>query len=1171
MLHWLRNLSLATKVTLSLSLTATFFMLVLAGATYHFARYELQQTIVTNQNLSVASLANQLDDKLASAQSYLQLLSVHLYERHQSGSEDFQELLVHHDEAYHFFDAGLVVVSAKGRIIAESPHVPHRVGLDRSNREYFRRVMQSGGPIITEPYQLSLPPYQPVVAVAVPIKDHKGQLAGVLVGRYSLLKDGFLQKLIDTPIGKSGYFYLFNQRRQLLVYPVHNRILTVVPSGANVVMDVALAGREGTWVTPNSKQVPSLSSIKRLKTVPWYLAAYYPLQEAYAPLHRAKIAFVGVLLVCVLLVLIAVRVSLLPLIVPLKRLTNHIRELTQHTANERYLQVTSQDELGSLTAAFNDMLQELDDEAVVRNENLEAYKIVSEYTSEIAVWRMLDGSIRFISANCLELTGYSDAEFYADASLLDRLVHPDDQKHWVGHYDNHGTDERHPPFQVRFISRDGSVRWMLHTCHVTCNSNGEITGRRGNFSDISLVVQTQELLHNEKLFIENLINSAATPIFVLDANHKILYWNQAIEQFTGMLATAMKGTDNQRSCFYNSTQSTLADLILDAATDFSAYPHKVVSSKYVAGGMRSEGWVVLNGVQRYIIIDASPIVNASGDVVAAIETLEDITERRNLEESLGRLTQAIEQSSSAIVITGPNGLIEYVNPMFSRFTGYSPEEVVGQNPRILKSGETSQVSYAELWSTVASGKVWRGEFHNKRKDGTLFWEFASISPLFDKSGAINGYLAIKDDITEQKAARELLAKYRNQLEDKHLELEKAFKTIEHAKREWEATLDQLHDIIILTDEKHCIRRCNRMLANIAGQDMAELQGRDWRDLFKQIGFTFVSFDATRGELLHKRSARIYDLDVYPISFTEAEAGFVISLNDTTELRATTQELEKALADLKEAQMQIFQQEKMASIGQLAAGVAHEINNPMGYISSNLGTLDKYVDRLTEFISISDQLAHSCENNTYLTQLQDARQQLKVDRIMEDLHHLIQESLEGAERVRRIVQDLKSFSRVDQAATALIDLNETLDTTINIAWNEIKYVAELHRDFGQIPKITCFPQQLNQVFLNLLVNAAHAMEGQRGVLTVKTRFENDFVEVSFSDTGCGIAEDIQKRIFEPFFTTKEVGKGTGLGLSISYDIIKKHGGAILVNSKPDQGTTFTVRLPVDGVRSGELPT
>ncbi len=264
--------------------------------------------------------------------------------------------------------------------------------------------------------------------------------------------------------------------------------------------------------------------------------------------------------------------------------------------------------------------------------------------------------------------------------------------------------------------------------------------------------------------------------------------------------------------------------------------------------------------------------------------------------------------------------------------------------------------------------------------------------------------------------------------------------------------------------------------------------------------------------------------------------------------------------LRKMQGQIIQQEKMASIGQMAAGVAHEINNPMGFITSNLSTLGKYTDRLDQYIAALLQSLYSCTSHPDMAEIDKLRQKLKVDYIISDIRELVTESLDGANRVRHIVQDLKSFSRVDQAECCRMNLNEMLETTINIAWNELKYIATLERNFGDIPDISCYPQQLNQVFLNLLINAAQAMEKQ-GNIVVSTWSDNDNVFVSVADTGKGISEYDQKYIFDPFFTTKEVGKGTGLGLSISVDIIRKHGGEITVKSEVGVGSIFTVILPV----------
>ena len=293
----------------------------------------------------------------------------------------------------------------------------------------------------------------------------------------------------------------------------------------------------------------------------------------------------------------------------------------------------------------------------------------------------------------------------------------------------------------------------------------------------------------------------------------------------------------------------------------------------------------------------------------------------------------------------------------------------------------------------------------------------------------------------------------------------------------------------------------------------------------------------------------------------------MALNDTAEQLAVTlvsrDRLDAALNSLTAMQLQILQSEKMASIGQLAAGVAHEINNPMGFINSNLATLKKYTDRIAEFIEHLSENILINSNAETTRQVADTRRLLKIDHILTDSLNLIDESIEGAERVKMIVQNLKSFSRIDHAEVSISDINEALNSTINIAWNEIKYVTTLSREFGDIPPIVCHPQQLNQVFLNLLVNAAHAMEGRQGSITVRTWSEDGYVFVSVADSGCGISEEIQQRIFEPFFTTKEVGKGTGLGLSISYDIIRKHGGEITVESEVGHGTRFIVRLPING--------
>ncbi|WP_175784316.1 histidine kinase [Burkholderia ambifaria] len=271
------------------------------------------------------------------------------------------------------------------------------------------------------------------------------------------------------------------------------------------------------------------------------------------------------------------------------------------------------------------------------------------------------------------------------------------------------------------------------------------------------------------------------------------------------------------------------------------------------------------------------------------------------------------------------------------------------------------------------------------------------------------------------------------------------------------------------------------------------------------------------------------------------------------------EQRRLLRALEETHVQLLQSEKLASIGQLAAGVAHEINNPVGFISANLNTLKTWVRSLLDVIA-----AHEAA----LPQLEPAQRDAlaamgraaDLDYVRDEIATLIDESIDGALRVRRIVQDLRDFSRPGSGEWCVADIHAGLESTLNVVHNELKYKADIVREYGDLPPVECLPSQLNQVFMNLLVNAAHAIP-ERGVITIRTSSDDEHVSIAISDTGTGMTPDIVRRIFDPFFTTKPVGQGTGLGLSVSHGIVERHRGTIDVTSEPGRGTTFRIRLPI----------
>lgn len=593
-----------------------------------------------------------------------------------------------------------------------------------------------------------------------------------------------------------------------------------------------------------------------------------------------------------------------------------------------------------------------------------------------------------------------------------------------------------------------------------------------------------------------------------------------------------------------------------------------------------------NGCLRKLQVTILPSQAASGErnaVLIAAEMTLAIETEQYLSHSEAKF-RALAETIGTSLIVHRDGQILYANPAALRLTGYTGSELTAimfdsvVHPDCRDAAK--RIASAQLAAEDAS--KWF-ETIIETKHGDSCWVEINLGKIdFDGQPAV---LASFIDITLRKRA-------------------------EAAHRRAEAVQAQIvaNDPVptFVINAKHVITHWNQACEIITGVPAHQIIGtnKQWLPFYgtERPVMADLILDAaidTQAEQFYHgkyhRSANIPDAyeaeDFFPnmrnggrwLYFTAAPLrdlqgkiiGAIETLQDVTDRHLAEQALQQAHKELEKlvdtrteqlstVQAQLVQSDKLASIGQLAAGVAHEINNPIGYVHSNISSLEKYIIDIFLLLQSFENVTKTLpDSDPEVSKLFRQIKVLDLNFLREDIPILIAESKEGISRVRKIIQDLKDFSRVDSSPEwHWSNIHTGIDSTLNIVASEIKYKAEVIKEYGDLPDIECLPSELNQVFMNLLVNAAHAMNKSMGHITIRTTREGqDSVRIEISDDGCGIPPASLKRIFDPFYTTKPIGKGTGLGLSLSYGIIQKHGGRIEVDSSEGNGSTFRIVLPI----------
>lgn len=562
-----------------------------------------------------------------------------------------------------------------------------------------------------------------------------------------------------------------------------------------------------------------------------------------------------------------------------------------------------------------------------------------------------------------------------------------------------------------------------------------------------------------------------------------------------------------------------------------------------------------------------PFYNRAGVLIGTFGISRDITKQKIAAQQLRMLSRAIEQSPISIIITDTEGKIEYVNPYFEKITGYSAAEAVGRNPRILKSETHPAEFYKTLWDQLSAGHEWNGEIQNRRKNGELFWERASISALRNDLGKTTHYIAVKEDVTDRK-----------KVEEAQLESEALFRAV------FSGSSDA---ILLVSDNK--ILDCNARSVEMFGWPKEELlklhpvdlsppaqpDGRDSLSAAKEVIGLAIKNGHWQFEWMHRRRDNTdFPTEVVLSSF-EFRGKLIVhgTVRDISEKK-------KAEADRIEMESRLQLTSKLESVGSLAAGVAHEVNTPTQFISDNVRFLTGAFSQLNAILGSHRKLfalaaAHP-ECAQALNVIKATEVENELDYLTNEIPRCLEQSMEGLKRIGKIVGSLKEFSHPSGEEKSYADLNRAIETTVAVSKHEWKYVADLVTELDpSLPKVHCLIDEINQAVLNLIVNASHATEDAnkltgavKGLITIRSRKEADNAIIEVQDTGTGIPEHVRDRIFEPFYTTKPVGRGTGQGLAIVQAVIvKKHHGKISFTTEIGKGTTFRLSLPLSPISQG----
>lgn len=747
----------------------------------------------------------------------------------------------------------------------------------------------------------------------------------------------------------------------------------------------------------------------------------------------------------------------------------------------------------------------------------------------------------YISPKAEKFLGYSSEEILSRVDFLETNLDPDDRARLENALEALFVSATPLDEVLRVRARSGELVWV----HLKAGGTRSESGMQyadGLLSDMTRRKQAEIDLQTKTALFEAQVDATLDGILVIDSNGRRILHNRRVAEMFAIPAELLADPDQVPVRNHMFLQMKDPDANRASLEYFYLHPED-------AGRVEVE---LKNGttLEEY----SAPVKGHAGEYIGRLWTFRDISMRKRNEQALRAKTAFFEAQVNStidgILVVDENDRKIFTNRRFIEFFNV-PQEIL-DNPEnaptldhVLKQVKDPD-AFLEKICYLNQHAVETSRDEIELKDGRVFDRYSAS--VIDQDWNYFGRIWSFRDITE-------------------------FKKNEQVLRQLSAAVEQSPVSVVITDPDGNITYVNPRFTQITGYALEEVAGQNPRILnsgyatqesYRRLWETILAGKEWRGEFRNrKKSGEFYweDSVITPIFNSAGKiASFLAVKEDVTERRALESELRQA--------------QKLEGIGQLAAGIAHEINTPTQFVTDNLTFLLESWQRSAPLLKLYRATIHSelcCLKPAVAAEIAEAEQQCDLDFVVDEFPRAIEQSIDGARRVARIVRAMKEFSHPDSAAKSSADLNQGILSTITVARSEWKYVAEIETNLdSELPPIVCYPGEINQVILNLIVNAAHAIrdkadERQKGRIAICTRMLGDLAEISITDNGTGIPEEIQHRIYEPFFTTKDVGKGTGQGLAFSHSVVvKKHQGKIWFETELGRGTTFYIQLPIHGV-------